>query len=227
MIHIITFRSESSPDTVYLEDIIDFQADLKDLDEFPEELSDFDSTCSNKSPEQEQDQISCVPSPSSSVCSQTCDQGSSPTSPFSHIKHSYTIPKTSISPGRYNNFHQRSSFCTKHHSVLCTVCCVSRPHTEVLHQSPGVEAIPTAGQARTHSPQTPALAPWSDNQSLTVESTPLLSTNRSPTAERRLPTVHSPIPVTNEVVHANICSHSLLPKCLFNLWKLHLLYIIL
>ena len=37
----ISFSIESSPDTVYLEDLISFQADLKDLDEFPEELSDI------------------------------------------------------------------------------------------------------------------------------------------------------------------------------------------
>ena len=36
----ISFSIESSPDTVYLEDLISFQADLKDLDEFPEELSE-------------------------------------------------------------------------------------------------------------------------------------------------------------------------------------------
>ena len=197
-----------------MEDIIDFQADLKDLDEFPEELSDFHSTSSNKSPEQEQEQFSCVPSPSNSVCSQSSDQGSPPTSPFSHIKHSYTIPKTSISPGSYNNFHQRSSLCTTHHSVLCTVCCVSRPHTEVLHQSPDVVALPTASQAQTHSPHTPALAPQSDDQSPTVVSTLLLSTNRLPMVERRLPTACLPIPVTHDVVNANICSHNLLPKCL-------------
>ena len=87
------------------------------------------------------------------------------------------------------------------------MCCVSRPHTEVLHQSPGVEALPTASQAQTHSPHIPALAPRSNDWSPTVVSTPLLSTNRSPT-------VHSPIPVTNEVVNANICLHNLLPKCL-------------
>ena len=184
------------------------------MDEFPEELSDFHSTSSNKSPEQEQEQFSCVPSPSNSVCSQSSDQGPPPTSPFSHIKHSYTIPKTSISPGSYNNFHQRSSLCTKHHSVLCTVCCVSRPHTEVLHQSPDVVALPTASQAQTHSPHTPALAPQSDDRSPTIMSTPLLSTNRLPTAECRSPTVRSPIPVTHDVVNANICSHNLLPKCL-------------
>ena len=179
-----------------MEDIIDFQADLKDLDDFPEELSDYHSTSSNKTPEQEQEQFNCVPSPSSSICSQTSALGSPPTSPFSHIKHSYTIPKTSISPGSYNNFHQKSSLCTKHHSVLCTVCCVSRPHAEVLHQSPGVEAVHTTSQAQTHSLNTPAVAPRSNNQSPTVVSTPLLMTNRSPTAERRSPTVHSSILVT-------------------------------
>ena len=47
----ISFSIESSPDTVYLEDLISFQADLKDLDEFPEELSDISSACSSKSPE--------------------------------------------------------------------------------------------------------------------------------------------------------------------------------
>ena len=145
MLHIITFSSESSPDTVYLEDLISFQADLQDLDEFPEELSDISSACSNKSPEQEQDHFDCSSSPSSSVCSQTIDLKSPPTSPFSHIKHSYTIPKASNSPERFNNFHHRSSLCTKHHSVLCTECCMSVPHTEVLHQTPGVEAISPAG----------------------------------------------------------------------------------
>ena len=128
MIHTITFSSESSPDTVYLEDLIGFQADLKDLDEFPEELSDLCSACSPKSPEQEQEHFSCNSSPSSSVCSQTSDLQSPPTSPFSHIKHSYTIPKASFSPDKFNNFHHRSSLCTKHHSVLCTVLCVWTPY---------------------------------------------------------------------------------------------------
>ena len=91
----ISFSIESSPDTVYLEDLISFQADLKDLDEFPEELSEISSACSNKSPEQEQEHFDCSPSPSSSV-------SSPPTSPFSHIKNSYTIPKSSISPERFN-----------------------------------------------------------------------------------------------------------------------------
>ena len=59
----ISFSIESSPDTVYLEDLISFQADLKDLDEFPEELSDISSACSNKSPEQEQEHFDCSPSP--------------------------------------------------------------------------------------------------------------------------------------------------------------------
>ena len=106
----ISFSIESSPDTVYLEDLISFQADLKDLDEFPEELSEISSACSNKYPEQEQEHFDCSPSPSSSVSSQ-------PTSPFSHIKNSYTIPKSSISPERFNTFHHRRSLCTKHHSV--------------------------------------------------------------------------------------------------------------
>ena len=158
MIHIITFSSENSPDTVYLEDLISFQADLKDLDEFPEELNDISSPYSNKSPEQEQEQFSCVSSPLSSACSQSSDQKSPPHSPFSHIKHSYTIPKTSASPERFNNFHQRSSLCTQHHSVLCTVCCVSGPHPEVLHQTPGVEALTPASPAQTHSSPTPDLA---------------------------------------------------------------------
>ena len=82
----ISFSIESSPDTVYLEDLISFQADLKDLDEFPEELSEIYSACSNKSPEQEQEHFDCSPSLSSSV-------SSLPVSPFSHIKNSYTIPK--------------------------------------------------------------------------------------------------------------------------------------
>ena len=118
----ISFSIESSPDTVYLEDLISFQADLKDLDEFPEELSDISSACSNKSPEQEQEHFDCSPSPSSSV-------GSPPTSPFSHIKNSYTIPKSSISPERFNTFHHRRSLCIKHHSVLCTECCVPGSYT--------------------------------------------------------------------------------------------------
>ena len=59
----ISFSIESSPDTVYLEDLISFQADLKDLDEFPEELSDISSACSNKSPEQEQEHFDCSPQP--------------------------------------------------------------------------------------------------------------------------------------------------------------------
>ena len=58
----ISFSIESSPDTVYLEDLISFQADLKDLDEFPEELSEISSACSNKSPEQEQEHFDCSPS---------------------------------------------------------------------------------------------------------------------------------------------------------------------
>ena len=214
MIHIITFSSGSSPDTVYLEDLIGFQADLKDLDEFPEELNDIYSNCSNKSPEQEQEQFSCDSSPSSSACSQSSDQKSPPNSPFSHIKHSYTIPKASVSPERFNNFHHRSSLCTKHHSVLCTVCCVSGPHPEVLHQTPGVEAITSASQAQTHNPPTPALAPRTDDRSPTVESTPLLLTNRSPTAEHWSPTVPSPITVIKEAVTANKCSYHLLPKCI-------------
>ena len=65
----ISFSIESSPDTVYLEDLISFQADLKDLDEFPEELSEISSACSNKSPEQEQEHFDCSTSPSSSVSS--------------------------------------------------------------------------------------------------------------------------------------------------------------
>ena len=106
----ISFSIECSPDTVYLEDLISFQADLKDLDEFPEELGEISSACSNKSPEQEQEHFDCSPSPSSSV-------SSPPTSPFSHIKNRYTIPKSSISPERFNTFHHRRSLCTKHHSV--------------------------------------------------------------------------------------------------------------
>ena len=181
----ISFSIESSPDTVYLEDLISFQADLKDLDEFPEVLSEISSACSNKSPEQEQEHFDCSPSPSSSV-------SSPPTSPFSHIKNSYTIPKSSISPERFNTFHHRRSLCTTHHSVLCTECCVPGSHTEVLHQSPGVEALSPSGQAQTHSPPTLALALRTDGRSLTVQPTPLLTTNKSPTAERQSPILHSP-----------------------------------
>ena len=214
MIHIITFSSENSPDTVYLEDLISFQADLKDLDEFPEELNDISTPFSNKSPEQEQEHFSCASSPFSSACSQSSDQKSPPHSPFSHIKHSYTIPKSSASPERFNNFHQRSSLCTQHHSVLCTVCCVSGPHPEVLHQTPGVEASTPASPAQTHSPPTPELSSRPDDRSPTVESTPLLSTYKSPTVERRSPTVPSPTTVTKETETANKCSHNLLPKCI-------------
>ena len=83
----ISFSIESSPDTVYLEDLISFQADLKDLDEFPEELSDISSACSNKSPEQEQEHFDCSPSPSSSV-------SSPPTEPFfSHQEQLYNPKK--------------------------------------------------------------------------------------------------------------------------------------
>ena len=125
--------------------------------------------------------IVLAPSPS--------DHSSPPNSPFSHIKHSYTIPKTPVSPARFNTFHHRSSLCTKHHSILCTVCCVSAPHPEVLYQPPGVEAFPPASQAQTHSPPSPALAERTDDQSPTVESTPLLLTNRSP--HSRAPVAHS------------------------------------
>ena len=223
MIHIITFSSESSPGTVYLEDLIGFQADLKDLDEFPEELNDISSNCSNNSPEQEQEQFSCDSSPYNSACSQSSDHSSPPNSPFSHIKHSYTILKTPVSPARFNTFHHRSSLCTKHHSILCTVCCVSASQPEVLHQPPGVEALPPVSQAQTHSLPSPALAERTDDWSLTVESTPLLTTNRSPTAECQLPTVHSPIPVTKEAVNANTCSHSLLPKCC---WPVEIAFVV-
>ena len=202
----ISFSIESSPDTVYLEDLISFQADLKDLDEFPEELSEISSACSNKSPEQEQEHFDCSPSPSSSV-------SSPPTSPFSHIKNSYTIPKSSISPERFNTFHHRRSLCTKHHSVLCTECCVPGSNTEVLHQSPGVEALSPSGQAQTHSPPTLALALRTDGRSPTVQSTPLLMTDKLPTAERQSPILHSPPTVTKEAIHVNNCSHTLLPKC--------------
>ena len=91
---------------------------------------------------------------------------------------------------------------------------MSAPQPVVLHQPPGVEALAPASQAQTHSPPSPTLAEWTDDWSPTVESTPLLTTNRSPTVKCQSPTVHSPIPVTKEAINANTCSHSLLPKCL-------------
>ena len=190
---------------VYLEDLISFQADLKDLDEFPEESSEISSACSNKSPEQEQEHFDCSPSPSSSV-------SSPPTSPFSHIKNSYTIPKV-LFPLRGLTPSTTEGPCVPNISVLCTECCVPVSHTEVLHQSPGVEALSPSGQAQTHSPPTLALALWNDGRLPTVQSTQLLTTDKSPTAERRSPILHSPPTVTKEAIHINNCSHTLLPKC--------------
>ena len=86
-------------------------------------------------------------------------------------------------------------------------------HTEVLHQSPGVEALSPSGQAQTPSPSTLALALRTDGRSPTVQSTPLLTTDKSPTAERWLPILHSPPMVTKEAIHVNNCLHTLLPKC--------------
>ena len=133
MIHIITFSSENSPDTVYLEDLISFQVDLKDLDEFPEELNDISSPYSNKSPEQEQEQFSCASSPFSSACSQSSDQKSPPHSPFSHIKHSYTIPKSSASPETFT----REAPCVPNITVFyaqCVVCLDPTLKCSIKHQ---------------------------------------------------------------------------------------------
>ena len=216
----ITFSRESSPDTVYLEDFISFQADVKDLDIFPEELTDYSSNTISPSHEQEQELSSCASSPSVSICSKESTSGSQPVSPFTQIKNNFTIPRTSPSPSSFNNFNNRNSLCDHHHSILCTVCSSSRPalHTEaqLLHQPPGVVAQladNTVHQAPTHSPSLP-LVTWSNgHQSLRVEYTPLVTTEKSPRVERRSPTVLSPETVTTKATDPNNCSHNLLPKC--------------
>ena len=216
----IHFSRESSPDTVYLEDFISFQADVKDLDIFPEELTDYSSNTTSPSPEQEQELSSCASSPSVSICSKDSTSGSQPASPFTQIKNNFTIPRTSPSPSSFNNFNNRNSLCDHHHSILCTVCSSSKPalHTEahLLHQPPGVVAQladSTVHQAPTHSPSLP-LVTWStSHQSPRVEYTPLVTTEKSPRAERRSPTVLSPETVTTKETDQNKCSHHLLPKC--------------
>ena len=86
MTNITPSSRDSSPNTIYLEDFISFQADVKDLDIFPEELTDNSSECVFSPHEQEQENSDSASSHCESICSQDSTSGSEPTSPFTHIK---------------------------------------------------------------------------------------------------------------------------------------------
>ena len=220
MTNITPSSRDSSPNTIYLEDFISFQADVKDLDIFPEELTDNSSECVFSPHEQEQEKSDCASSHCESICSHDSISGSEPTSPFTNIKCNFTIPRNTSSPSSFNNFNKRNSLCDHHHSILCTVCSSSRPtlHTEahLLHQPPGVVAQVADNpvhQGPTHCPSSPIEALMTNDRSPTVKFATSLTTEKSPTAERRSPTAHSPEMVTTVATDHNNCSHNLLTKC--------------
>ena len=211
---------DSSPNTIYLEDFISFQADVKDLDIFPEELTDNNSDCVFSPHEQEQGQSDCASSHCESIGSQDSISGSEPSSPFTHIKCNFPIPRNSSSPSSFNSFNKRNSLCDHHHSILCTVCSSSRPtlhsHAQLLHQPPDVvaqEADNPVQHSPTHNPSSPVGSSTTDIRSPSVECATSSTTEKSPTAERKSPTAQSPEMVTTIAKDHNNCSHYLLPKC--------------
>ena len=173
----------------FLDDSVQLEVNLQDLDSFPDDLSDLNSSHSEQEPHY---------SPISASPTHSDISSEAPLSPFSKVKFFYNIPKFQHSPevSQFRETAQRSPICIKHHSVLCKVCSQS----SILPVPPNINS-PQGSKSTSHLSPNPTDA----NTLTTTESRPQCIFGRSHCTSQSSP---------GKTPKNNLKSHCSLPVCI-------------